>query len=273
MNKRLCFGVIILINLGTTVSAAAAILSSIILQPAYGARTVNIMDDGVAIAATGDRVYLTWPSNKTGNWEILFRASDDNGNTFDDKINLSNSSDSDSTFQNGMVASGESNVHISWNDNKTGNVETYVRTSTDGGKTFGDVIKINGTGTGSQNFEWITSIPAGLDILQDTSEATRMAASGNNVYVLSWDKKTGNWEVFLARSTDGGETFEDTINLSNSTDTRSDDAHIVAEETNLYMTWWETAKNGTRTPLFIASNDNGGTFGPVLKLATNGNIG
>lgn len=43
-----------------------------------------------------------------------------------------------------------------------------------------------------------------------------MATSGNNVYVLSWDNKTGNWEVFLARSTDGGETFEeDTINLSN----------------------------------------------------------
>jgi hypothetical protein len=64
-----------------------------------------------------------------------------------------------------------------------------------------------------------------------------MDASGNNVYVLPWDNKTGNWEVFMAKSIDGGQTFKDTINLSNSTETRSDDAHIVAEEGNVYVTW------------------------------------
>ena len=36
-----------------------------------------------------------------------------------------------------------------------------------------------------------------------------MAASGENVYVVSWDNKSGNWEVFMARSTDGGQTFEE----------------------------------------------------------------
>lgn len=48
----------------------------------------------------------------------------------------------------------------------------------------------------------------GLDPLEDVPlEATHVAAFGDNVYVTSWDKKTGNWEVFLARSTDNGETF------------------------------------------------------------------
>ena len=94
-----------------------------------------------------------------------------------------------------------------------------------------------------------------------------------SVYVLSWDNKTGNWEVFLAKSIDGGQTFEDTINLSNSTDTRSDDAHIFTEGENVYVTWWESASNGTRTPLFVASNDNGEIFGPLLRLSTDGSIG
>jgi hypothetical protein len=39
------------------------------------------------------------------------------------------------------------------------------------------------------------------------------------------------------------------------------------------MTWWETSKNGTTTSVFSASNDNGQTFGPILKLAANGPIG
>jgi hypothetical protein len=127
------------------------ILFSICLsQPVYGPRGIAI--DGVAIAASGDNVYLTWHRNKTGNWEVLFKASNDSGKSFADKVNLSNSTTSDSTFMNGIAASGDNAVHVSWNDNKTGNVETYVITSQDGGKTFGKTIKVNGTGTGSQGF-------------------------------------------------------------------------------------------------------------------------
>src|ERR687897_1694717 len=41
-----------------------------------------------------------------------------------------------------------------------------------------------------------------------------IAASGDNVYVTWWDNKTGNWEVFFARSIDNGETFDNAINLN-----------------------------------------------------------
>jgi hypothetical protein len=34
------------------------------------------------IATSGNSVYVAWPSNKTGNYEIMFRASSDNGKTF-----------------------------------------------------------------------------------------------------------------------------------------------------------------------------------------------
>ncbi len=106
-----------------------------------------------------------------------------------------------------------------------------------------------------------------------SNDCIPLSASGNNVYVASWDKKTGNWEVFVARSTDNGTTFEDSVNLSNSPKSRSDDAHIFALNDNVYTTWWETSKNGTTVPVFRASNDNGATFGPILKLPANGTIG
>jgi hypothetical protein len=34
-----------------------------------------------------------------------------------------------------------------------------------------------------------------------------IAASGDNVYVTSWDNKTGNWELYFRASRDNGETF------------------------------------------------------------------
>ena len=178
MKTVLTLGIIIMITLGTTVPAA--VLSSVILlQTAYGAtggREPAPMD-GVAIAASGDNVYLMWPSNKTGNWEIQFRASDDGGNTFADKINLSNSSNSDSTINNGIATSDEGNIYISWNDNKTGNVETYLRVSTDNGQSFTPAVMINGTGTNPQQFESESTSASGLDILDTTFERTEVAAS------------------------------------------------------------------------------------------------
>jgi hypothetical protein len=91
-----------------------------------------------------------------------------------------------------------------------------------------------------------------------------IAASGDNVYVTWWDNKTGNWEVFFARSTDGGETFDDTINLSNAKG-RSEDANIAASGDNVYVTWWDN-KTGTREVFFRASTNNGETFGNTIML-------
>ena len=52
--------------------------------------------EAAPIATSGDNIYITWWSNKTGNEEVMFRASTDNGATFGDKINLSNTTATDS---------------------------------------------------------------------------------------------------------------------------------------------------------------------------------
>ncbi|MFL6433596.1 MAG: hypothetical protein ACJ71O_07685, partial [Nitrososphaeraceae archaeon] len=49
------------------------------------------------IATSGDNnVYIAWWSNKTGNDEVMFKASADEGKTFSDKMDLSNSTTSES---------------------------------------------------------------------------------------------------------------------------------------------------------------------------------
>ena len=70
---------------------------------------------------------------------------------------------------------------------------------------------------------------------------------------------------------DGG-TFGDKINLSNTTTTDSQDAEIGAEGSNVVVTWWERNQTSDE-PVARISTDNGQTFGPVLKLASNGTIG
>jgi hypothetical protein len=99
-----------------------------------------------------------------------------------------------------------------------------------------------------------------------------MAIAGDNVYIVWWSNKTGNNEVLFRASTDGGKTFADKINLSNSPKTDSSDANIAASGNKVYITWWE--RNSTSNePVARISTNTGHTFGPLLYLSQNGIIG
>jgi hypothetical protein len=92
------------------------------------------------------------------------------------------------------------------------------------------------------------------------------------MYIAWWTNEMGNDEVLLRSSDDGGATFTDKINLSNSTNADSVDAEIAADFNNVLVSWWE--RNDTSSePVARISNDNRQTLGPILKLATNGTIG
>jgi hypothetical protein len=110
-----------------------------------------------------------------------------------------------------------------------------------------------------------------------TEPKAPMAASedGNNVYVVWWTNRSGNWEVMFRASNDGGATFDERINLSNSPDTQSQTAEILAVGDSVYVTWWELNENvhpHTNESVLRVSNDGGQTFGPVINLGTNGTI-
>jgi hypothetical protein len=102
-----------------------------------------------------------------------------------------------------------------------------------------------------------------------------IAISGDNVYIVWFnDQNTpnNNSEVLFRSSNDGGITFADKINLSNTTTTDSINAEIAADGNTVIITWWE--RNSTsQEPLVRASTDNGATFGPILRLAPNGTLG
>ena len=73
-------------------------------------------------------------------------------------------------------------------------------------------------------------------------------------------------------SSDGGATFADKINLSNSTNADSQDVQIASDGSNVIITWWERNQTAEE-PVIRISSDNGATFGQLLRLATNGTIG
>ena len=96
---------------------------------------------------SGDNIYIAWWTNKTanGNEEVMFRASHNDGQTFGDKMNLSNTADANSSRVE--IAGERANVVVTWwESNQTSDIPV-ARISTDGGQTFGPLLRLAANGT------------------------------------------------------------------------------------------------------------------------------
>lgn len=151
MNKQLTIGVgiIIMIAVGTTITTtilpAASISMPTLQKSAVGGFGGGVDDRKAPIATSEDKIYIAWWTNKTGNDEVNFRASTDNGATFTDKINLSNSTSAES--QDVEIAADGDNVIISWWERNATSNEPVLRLSTDDGATFGPLLRLAANGT------------------------------------------------------------------------------------------------------------------------------
>jgi hypothetical protein len=101
-----------------------------------------------------------------------------------------------------------------------------------------------------------------------------VSEDGNNVYVVWWtnnNTENNNEEVMFRASNDGGQTFGDKINLSNTTAAELEDVEIDAEGANVIVTWWERNQTANEHVMRI-SNDSGQTFGPLLMLSSDSTL-
>jgi hypothetical protein len=152
-NRKLGLGAIMMIALALTLTGIGVTPIPLQQQSAYAATSSSFRGGGdttffraaAPIATSGDNVYVTWWSNKTGDWDVFFKASADSGKTFGPKLDLSNSKGIVSN--DASIAASGNNVYVSWWErNKTTN-EPVMKVSNDNGKTFGEKIMLSNNET------------------------------------------------------------------------------------------------------------------------------
>jgi hypothetical protein len=107
--------------------------------------TISVDTIVAAPSGSSNNEYVVWWDNTTGNWDVFFAKSTDNGKTFGSPVNISNSPDSRSLGAR-MAAQGN-NVYIAWIDIKSGQKQVMFRSSTDSGNTFGSPVMVNNNST------------------------------------------------------------------------------------------------------------------------------
>jgi hypothetical protein len=245
---------------------------------------------------TNDFMFIVWQDETqgvNGTSEIYFKKSTDGGASFADTINLSNNT-GDSTDPY-LASSNDMNIYVVWRDNSAGTEQIYFKRSTDGGASFE-------TGLSEQ-----LTLSNNTAKSQDAIEP-QVASDKSNVYAV-WsqgDFDSNLTDIFFKKSTDGGASFGETINLSNSFNThstlpsltllndgeiyyrRSTDGGASFDETvnlsndtgdsvrpelrvsapNLFIVWQNQAVKGDDI-YFKGSTDGGASFGDTINISNN----
>jgi len=190
------------------------------------------------------KVCTVWQDDTTGNDEIFFSGSRDDGETFSTPLNISrNTGDS----KEPQLRCDGNNVYVVWEGDTTTSADNdiFFSFSHDGGQTFSTKNISNDTAN---------------------SEETQISSQGNNVYVV-WQNGTQN--ILFVRSTDGGQTLSEPDNVSNNTG-GVEDPQISSEGNNVYVIWREFLSFPNLFDIFISrSTDGGQTFSEADNIGNN----
>ena len=246
------------------------------------------------LSSAGNNVYVSWAANEnisSSNKEIFFRKSNDSGDSFSYVLNLSNDND-DSLDPHMVINQNGSIIYIVWttcdtkHDDPTCNIA--FTQSLDQGNTF-TTSKIINTGNFlpyrsnstplSDTVFGSNSNMIPLHLLNSLTVNEEIASinptvfttlEGNQVYVL-WEQSTfgkGDSELFLTSSNDYGNSFNSTINISNSSGTsRLAYGHILGED--LYVTWADTLNQTGAFDVLLSKIDPKNQLSKVLNLSNN----
>ena len=142
-------------------------------------------------------------------------------------------------------ASGNS-VYVVWEaERSTGGQDVFFVASTDSGENFESPINLSNHGS---------------------TENPKIAAAGNNMYIVWADASFGNFEVAFKSSTNNGASFGSIKNLSNNPP-ESLSPRVKASGDNVYVIWNDDNDPNGQDVFYKRSTNNGASFGSTKDLS------
>jgi len=215
-------------------------------------------------AMSGNNIYIAWIDDTSGNRDVFFRKSIDQGKTFGDTVNLSNMPGG---AYNVQIIAIYNYVFVVWEHTPDNNGQIFFKRSVDYGNTFDKTVSL-GNNTG---FYGLPQISAAVSSNEEKNNSNRIN-SRINIYTIWHDSSNG---IVLRKSIDGGETFDKAISLSKKY-SLSFYPQLAVSSANVYATWVSTqnlgTKNETNNIVFSRSTDAGNTFNNMINLTNNAKL-
>ncbi len=207
-------------------------------DPSYSFTSYN---NARSIAASGNTVHIVWRDSRTGDYDLFYKRSTDDGTTWSSDINLTNIFGI--SFSPDIAVSGQT-VHVVWAENRDGYKKIWYKRSSNNGTTWStDTALTNHTGI---------------------SEHPSIEASGDNVHVTWYDNRTGDQEIYYKHSTDGGINWETDTRLTNSVG-YSYGPSIALSGQSIHIVWWDSRTSPFKV-YYKRSTNNGANWEADVPL-------
>jgi hypothetical protein len=202
------------------------------------------------IAAYDDDVHVVWYDGRDGNYEIYHKYSEDGGIMWSADMRLTD--DPAGSYWPGIAVSGE-DLHVVWEDERGGDIDVYYKGSTDGGNSWSnDTLVTSAAG------------PQGMP---------SVAVVGGYVHVVWVDfTMMGNTEIYYCRSTNGGNSWQAPVQISNAAGFSSHPS-IAAYESYVHVAWHDSRHGFTNNEIYYRrSTDDGITWSVETRLTEDDNF-
>jgi len=170
-------------------------------------------------------VYVVWvdKNNSTGDSNIVFRGSNDNGKSFDRSVRLNRNVSPNQTSVASypqIDATEKGGVYVVWVDknNSTGDSNIVFRGSNDNGKSFDRSVRLNRT----PNQPFVSFSP-------------QIVATEMGSILVTWPENTLQFKEIL----NGGTILGRTISLNNHVVLPLSAQIVATENGNIYLAWAE----------------------------------
>jgi hypothetical protein len=197
-----------------------------------------------------DGVNVVWGDTSGGGRQVAFLRSTDEAITFTSPKIISGSSLNafDPEIATASLTEGSSGfaIYVVWDDKVAGEGVIMFSRSTDGGETFSDPTMVS-RGPGA------------------ATESHLAADSQGRIHVVWAGASDGDTQAFYSRSTDGGDTFSEPMNLSSIRGAEVHKPVVAAFEDRIFVAFNEDVRT---KQVFLVTSENGGrSFGEIVQVS------
>lgn len=231
--------------------------STTLLEDTRGFAYISTSEDGNTVYAFGEDSRKCPIGTMKCNYDIFLKKSTDSGLSFGepDIIRTTN----EQIFYP-QIASNDTSVYLVWEERISGDSKLFFVKSNNLGTTFSKPIVINQQ-TGESSFPHMATNGKNVFLVWDYSNESVISSERRHHDIMIGSPVSG---FFFTKSSDGGNSFSDPINLSNAIGT-SYWSNIAASGNNVFVSWG--SKFGDKENVFIRKSiDSGTSFDDAVKL-------